>query len=164
VSLRAECTWSTITVDIVDSSSDFDYSRALYYVCDSANISGSLVGPVPAEDYSTRVTEEIDLPPGTTCTVFGCYVEFDFGLYRLFINGSCTTGKGRAWMNDTRTECTQCSCSLPDIDECELEPCHEQATCTNTDGSYTCACNPGFSGDGTDCEGICTAGSPAFSS
>ena len=91
-------------MDIVDSSSDIDYSRALYYVCDSANISGSLVGPVPAEDYSTRVTEEIDLPPGTTCTVFGCYVDTAFGRRRLFINGSCTTGKGHAWMNDTRTE------------------------------------------------------------
>ena len=91
-------------MDIVDSSSDFDYSTALYYVCDSANISGSLVGPVPREDSRTRVTEEIDLPPGTTCTVFGCYVDTGFGRHRLFINGSCTTGKGHAWMNDTRTE------------------------------------------------------------
>ena len=101
MSLSAQCTWSTITVDIVHSSSDFDYSRALYYVCDSANINGSLVEP---EDYSTRVTEEVDLPPGTTCTVFGCYVDNDFARHRLFINGSCTTGKGHAWMNDTRTE------------------------------------------------------------
>ena len=49
---------------------------------------------------------------------------------------------------------TQCSCSIPDIDECELEPCHEQAICTNTDGSYTCACNLGFTGDGIICEGM----------
>ena len=91
-------------MDIVDSSSDFDYSRALYYVCDSANISGSLLESVPATDFRTSVIEEVDLPPGTICTVFGCYVEFDGGYQRLFINGSCTTGKGHAWMNDTRTE------------------------------------------------------------
>ena len=36
-----------------------------------------------------------------------------------------------------------------DIDEClAWSPCHGNASCTNTLGSFTCACNPGYSGDG----------------
>ena len=41
-----------------------------------------------------------------------------------------------------------------DVDECEsddLNNCHENAQCTNTEGSYTCSCNPGYSGDGVNC-------------
>jgi len=39
-----------------------------------------------------------------------------------------------------------------DVDEC-LDPttCDENATCANTIGSFECACNPGFSGDGFEC-------------
>ena len=43
---------------------------------------------------------------------------------------------------------------LLDIDECDpADPCHANATCTNTMGSYICACNANFSGDGVFCEG-----------
>ena len=40
-----------------------------------------------------------------------------------------------------------------DITECisGSAECHDNATCTNTDGSYECACNNGFSGDGFNC-------------
>ena len=41
-----------------------------------------------------------------------------------------------------------------DIDECEsddLNNCHENAQCTNTEGSFTCSCNPGYTGDGVTC-------------
>ena len=46
--------------------------------------------------------------------------------------------------------------SILDINECELDlhDCHQQATCTNNLGSYTCACNTGWTGDGFSCEGI----------
>lgn len=42
-----------------------------------------------------------------------------------------------------------------DIDECALkyDNCHTNALCTNTDGSYTCACNEGYTGNGTNCTG-----------
>ena len=36
----------------------------------------------------------------------------------------------------------------------DSSPCDENADCTNTDGSYSCACKQGFTGDGTICEGI----------
>jgi len=43
-----------------------------------------------------------------------------------------------------------------DIDECSAEsiPCDENADCTNTDGSYSCSCKQGFSGNGTVCGGM----------
>ena len=45
--------------------------------------------------------------------------------------------------------------SPSDIDECAAEsPCHSNGMCTNTPGSYTCACNDGYTGDGTTCTGM----------
>ena len=40
-----------------------------------------------------------------------------------------------------------------DINECTVgsNECHDNATCTNTDGNYLCSCNSGFSGDGRNC-------------
>ena len=35
----------------------------------------------------------------------------------------------------------------------KLSPCHSNATCNNTDGSYTCTCNFAYSGDGFTCTG-----------
>ncbi len=42
-----------------------------------------------------------------------------------------------------------------DVNECTegTDNCNINALCTNTVGSFTCACNEGFSGDGVDCEG-----------
>ena len=42
-----------------------------------------------------------------------------------------------------------------DIDECsvDLNPCDENAECANIDGSYSCTCKEGFTGNGTTCEG-----------
>ena len=31
--------------------------------------------------------------------------------------------------------------------------CHAQATCTNIDGGFTCACNGGYDGSGVVCTG-----------
>ena len=42
-----------------------------------------------------------------------------------------------------------------DIDECDLDidNCHPNATCTDSNGGFECSCNPGFTGSGTDCAG-----------
>ena len=41
-----------------------------------------------------------------------------------------------------------------DVDECsEGTPCDQNARCLNTNGSFVCACMPGFTGDGTNCTG-----------
>ena len=33
------------------------------------------------------------------------------------------------------------------------DKCHSEATCSNTIGGYNCQCNPGFTGNGTHCQG-----------
>ena len=42
---------------------------------------------------------------------------------------------------------------ITDINECELgvDQCATNATCSNTEGSYECSCNTGFTGDGKTC-------------
>ena len=41
-----------------------------------------------------------------------------------------------------------------DIINCDVDDgCHDNATCTDANGNYTCACNEGFTGDGFNCTG-----------
>ena len=49
-----------------------------------------------------------------------------------------------------------CISSFSDINECQSEfhNCHSDATCSNLMGSFTCSCNPGYSGDGQSCPGM----------
>ncbi|XP_046846325.1 uncharacterized protein LOC124440043 [Xenia sp. Carnegie-2017] len=88
-----------------------------------------------------------------------------------------TDGSGRIWLDDVRcvgNERNIASCThngwgshncghhkdagveCSDIDECSLsiDDCHENSTCVNTNGSYLCNCNVGYSGNGTVCEDI----------
>ena len=44
--------------------------------------------------------------------------------------------------------------SYLDLDECLVNPCHSDATCSNTFGSFICTCNKGFEGNGENCQGI----------
>ena len=45
--------------------------------------------------------------------------------------------------------------SIIDINECSASPsvCDSNANCQNTNGSYLCSCNVGFTGDGKTCRG-----------
>ena len=47
--------------------------------------------------------------------------------------------------------------ACPDLDECAAgeHECNEHAMCNNTVGSYSCYCQSGYKGDGTNCEGRC---------
>ena len=42
-----------------------------------------------------------------------------------------------------------------DVNECleALDDCHPNAQCVNTEGSFTCLCQAGFTGDGVLCFG-----------
>jgi hypothetical protein len=61
----------------------------------------------------------------------------------------CTCPAGFEHEGDERSACV-------DVDECELgeDDCDGHASCTNTEGSYECECDDGYSGDGQDCEDI----------
>ncbi|XP_072017919.1 uncharacterized protein [Amphiura filiformis] len=43
-----------------------------------------------------------------------------------------------------------------DVNECDLrsDNCDENAVCINNDGSFTCACNVGYTGDGVTCSDV----------
>ena len=45
--------------------------------------------------------------------------------------------------------------SAIDVDECSdgSHNCNTNAQCTNTEESFTCTCNSGYSGDGVNCQG-----------
>ena len=36
----------------------------------------------------------------------------------------------------------------------EEDNCHDNATCSNNDGSYSCSCNSGYTGNGRDCQSM----------
>lgn len=41
-----------------------------------------------------------------------------------------------------------------DVDECLSDVCGANANCTDTDGSFECSCDSGYSGDGMSCSGM----------
>ena len=46
-------------------------------------------------------------------------------------------------------------CLTTDINECDqnMHNCDVNAICMNTNGSFTCSCNDGYTGDGMTCTG-----------
>jgi len=46
-----------------------------------------------------------------------------------------------------------CSCDYADIDECAVNNggCATKSVCTNSAGSFTCSCPPGYTGNGRTC-------------
>ena len=98
------------------------------------------------EDAGTNIACNDDSnPPGG----FGSRLEEDLqpGTYFLFVDGYASS-KGLYSLSVTFTP--------SDVDECALETdnCDVNATCANTIGSFTCACNNGYEGDGDPCTDI----------
>ena len=56
----------------------------------------------------------------------------------------------------TIAKCVMCVYLTTDDNECTLgtSNCHVNAECTNTPGSFSCACVEGYSGDGVNCQGM----------
>ena len=50
-----------------------------------------------------------------------------------------------------------CEYFIADVNECtdmdSVHNCDDDATCTNTDGSFECKCKVGFIGNGVSCSG-----------
>ena len=59
------------------------------------------------------------------------------------------------WLEMYHTKLVNIQGNFTDVDECDIgmENCDANAGCTNSDGSYTCSCLSGYSGDGAYCYG-----------
>ncbi|KAK2163650.1 hypothetical protein NP493_1450g01013 [Ridgeia piscesae] len=65
----------------------------------------------------------------------------------------CKAGFKKITNGDSFMRCQDVDeCTETDENEKPLHSCHLLATCTNTIGSFTCACPDGFVGDGFDCQ------------
>ena len=87
----------------------------------------------------------------------------------LLVALPAAVGQGTSWMEMASTALVWCHASkmllfddfqilhvlylIADINECgsNLNNCHDNAQCNNTEGSFTCSCNPGYTGDGVNC-------------
>uniref|UniRef100_UPI00359018BB fibrillin-1-like n=1 Tax=Myxine glutinosa TaxID=7769 RepID=UPI00359018BB len=67
--------------------------------------------------------------------------------------GNCVPQLDGAYCNCT-SGYTAMDLTCKDVNECEANThnCHENATCENTNGSFTCPCKQGYRGNGTFCE------------
>ena len=76
--------------------------------------------------------------------------------YQLDENGMNCSGK-IYWtdfpqqLNDMESVCAVLHVDINECERDDLNNCHEIANCTNTEGSFTCSCNPGYTGDGVTC-------------
>ena len=102
---------------------------------------------------------------GKTCIDFD---ECATGLNNCHADATCTNNEGgytcackNGFIGDGKDTCTM-SCDIGfffdgktcvDFDECAtgLNNCHADATCTNTEGGFTCKCKSGFTGNGKNC-------------
>jgi len=88
-----------------------------------------------------------------------CIIELDIEHDATYNPGVCS----QTTTTTTTTTTTSTSTTLSNIDECSLgsHNCHADATCTDTDGSFSCDCNAGYDGTGVVCSNIdeCSLGS-----
>ncbi|CAH1243138.1 TIE1 [Branchiostoma lanceolatum] len=123
-------------------SFDYDRSRSRCILSTaSKDTDPSALGPINIIDYYHR-KQPCSVSPcqhGGSCTDVG-YDSF---------NCTCTS----TWTGVT------CQTEVKDCDT-NAHNCDQNASCTNIPGSFTCACNPGYYGNGTLCTvcGHCSGG------
>ena len=77
------------------------------------------------------------------------FAVFWIGIHYILIHQNIFHHNIQLWV------VTWCTWSPSDIDECsQMNICDEHASCSNTQGSYSCACNPEYTGDGLTCKGL----------
>ncbi|XP_065180018.1 uncharacterized protein LOC135810453, partial [Sycon ciliatum] len=81
--------------------------------------------------------------------------------YNQRLNFSCQIGytlqgSDHVLCQDNGQPTNYSTTTCADDDECALKThaCSVNAACSNNDGSYACACNPGYTGNGTNCQDI----------
>lgn len=88
--------------------------------------------------------------PGTDCREINECTE---RIHSCDTNATCNNAIGGipGYTCECNTGYTGNGYSCTDINECDSTPCHENADCTNIDGSYHCDCVEGHFGEGHDC-------------
>ncbi|MBI5544626.1 MAG: choice-of-anchor D domain-containing protein, partial [Deltaproteobacteria bacterium] len=138
----------------------------------------SATGTCGAGGVCSYAPSDVACALGCDAATGSCKTGCDSGKH--VCNGACVDSSSLATCGTSCTPCptdahgtatcngTQCGmqcatgwqsngvgCS--DINECVTNNggCHAHATCTNTPGSRTCACNQGYTGDGFSCTSPC---------
>ena len=76
------------------------------------------------------------------CIIYVEHLEEDKKLYK--INALINSGILHSFFSE--------------INGCDHSPCHSNATCKNSVGSFQCFCNVGFIGSGFNCSGMISFG------
>ena len=114
--------------------------------CDTApcNINANCVNTVGSFTCQCKTGYQTDNNTATDTTiVLDDYTDYNYDTVLL----QDYTGNNTA---DNTVNCI-------DINECassDNNNCHNNATCTNTDGSFSCACDTGYDGNGVNCTDI----------
>ncbi|XP_065180019.1 fibrillin-2-like [Sycon ciliatum] len=103
----------------------------------------------------TIVTCQKPAPPRSSTVSPGTFT------YNQRLNFSCQIGytlqgSDHVLCQDNGQPTNYSTTTCADDDECALKThaCSVNAACSNNDGSYACACNPGYTGNGTNCQDI----------
>ncbi|XP_065182426.1 uncharacterized protein LOC135813137 [Sycon ciliatum] len=88
-----------------------------------------------------------------TCTTTYKNVDCDGPTSEYYVRPMASVGRCKT---SAKPLVTSLSVTINDEDECAtgLHRCDANATCSNTVGSYTCACNQHFSGNGLNCTAV----------
>ena len=101
---------------------------------------------------ATVVTTETDVPVQVRCLAGpSCSSFYDYRLHTFIWFLRLSAKNFLCWA----TLSIPFLFLVPDIDECTkmVHNCSQHAQCTNTVGSFTCACNSRYYGDGVNCTG-----------
>ncbi|XP_070182791.1 CUB and sushi domain-containing protein 3-like [Littorina saxatilis] len=165
----AVVTCPAISTDILDGTSQltlgnrFAAGTVYTFTCNAGHmISGSPIVNCNSSGvwtYPVPTCQKLQCPTPTLANgnVFASGLSFINVGVTLAVN--CITA-GYQLVGSSTITCqgNQTFTTLPvcqDLDECFLKnPCHVEAVCTNTDGSYTCTCRSGFQQNGALCDDV----------
>ncbi|XP_041379174.1 neurogenic locus notch homolog protein 1-like, partial [Gigantopelta aegis] len=136
-----------------DCTIDINECQNATYPCDTNAVCGNTVGSYTC---TCKVGFSGD---GHTCTACQSNIKYGSNCIKSCSDRNCANSRSTCDANtgacdgDCKQGWRDVDCTQ-DINECEQNPCGLNANCTNTNGSYTCACRTGYSGDGHSCTDI----------